>query len=51
MEELKTARRALTCLYIAVESHVADDVNTKVEDAFKTPTASHTATTPSVVAS
>ena len=32
-ERLADARRALTCLYIAVESSVADDVKQKVEAA------------------
>ena len=33
-ETLKAARKALMCLYIAVESDIADDVNRKVEAAF-----------------
>jgi hypothetical protein len=34
-EEEKEARRALTCLYIAVESNVAKDVEQKVLAAFQ----------------
>ena len=34
MKELDDARKALTCLYIAVERHIAEDVQKRCEAAF-----------------